>query len=201
MGASKRRDGQRGNAIVLALIVLSGLGTLSMLTVFEIRGGLQTTASDRARAIALYAAESGGAAGIEFLRSNLQPTAKWNAYVSPANSTPVVPAVLGNQAAPGDPNSVFSSGFNASYKVEILNNRSDTGFAAGTDDDGQVIVRSTGYGPEGAIAIIEWELMGESAIVARPCSVYAQRSQSEENSGRNDCLGTIDTSQTESFTP
>ena len=89
-----------------------------------------------------------------------------------------------------------------SYSVQILNNRSDSGYATGSDNDKRVVIRSTGYGPNGAVAVIEWEITAQNAVgVGRPCSVYSQKNESEDGSGRNDCLGTLNTSDTATFRP
>ena len=44
------------------------------------------------------------------------------------------------------------------YEVSILNNREDPGFAAGTDDDGTVILRAVGHGPDQTIVAVEAEV-------------------------------------------
>jgi hypothetical protein len=196
------RRKRRGNAILLALIVLSAVAMLASLTVMSVRGGIQTVASDRFHAIAVYAAESGGAAAMDYLRSAIDPQLGWAALMSPANSAVSAPAeIVGNEKVPGDNDNPFSSDIKAHYRVEILNNRSDSGFATGADNDKRVIIRSTGYGPDGATAILEWDVQGAGGQIQRPCPVYAQKGQAEDNSGRNDCLGAIDTSQSETFTP
>lgn len=201
----KRKLGRRkhrGNAIVLALVILSAVGVLALLTVTSVRGGIQTVASDRFHTIAVYAAESGGAAAMDYLRSSIDPQTGWAALLSPANDTIQAPVeIVGNEKVPGDADNPFSADINAYYRVEILNNRSDSGFATGADNDKRVVIRSTGYGPDGATAIIEWDVQGAGGQIQRPCPVYAQKGQAEDNSGRNDCLGAIDTSQSESFTP
>ena len=187
---------------MLALVVLTALGTLSTLTVFSVKGGIQTSANDRFHEMALYAAESGGAAAMDFLRQNQDPLTGWKAFISPSNSSVQVPSgITGNNAPPGDPNNPFSTDINSYYKVEIYNNRSDTGYVLGNDDDKRVVLRSTGYGPNGAVAIIEWEIKSNASSSSRPCPSYGQKNESEDNSGRNDCLGNINTSDTATYTP
>jgi hypothetical protein len=185
------RNRQSGNSLVLALIVLSALGTLSMLTVLSVRGGMQTAASDRFHTIALYAAESGGAIAMDYLRTNVDPVTKWSDYVEPAG-TPFELTGLTNP---------LSADQKSSFEVEIYNNRSDTGYVAGDDTDARVIIRSTGHGPDGATSIIEWEVTIESTTLATPCNVLAQKGQSASNDGGSPCVGAIDTSQSASFTP
>ena len=67
-----RRQRERGNSLVLAMIVLTALGTLSMLTLMSVRSGMQTSSGDRFRSTALYAAESGAAAAMDYLRGTDQ---------------------------------------------------------------------------------------------------------------------------------
>jgi Tfp pilus assembly protein PilX len=197
-----RRIPERGSALVLSLVILAALGALAMLTANAVRGGIQTVASDRFHQIAMYAAESGGAAAMDYLRANLDPKLGWSALVSPSNETVTSPdAIAGNRKLHGEAGNPFSADVKAHYSVELLNNRSDSGYATGDDNDKRIIIRSTGYGPDNAMAIIEWEVQEAGGSVRRPCPVYAQKGQAEDNSGRNDCLGAIDTSQSGSFTP
>jgi len=192
--------------MLLAMIVLSALATLSALTVVSVQGGIATASTDRFHAIATYAAESGAAAGMDFLRKNVSGGAGgtgWTAWVSASNAAPQQPTGLpGNNQAVGSPGNQFSSDIGGWYSVQILNNRDDTGYATGLDNDKRVIIRSTGYGPNGAVATLEWEISALNATTAsRPCSVYSQRGESEDDSGRNDCLKQINTSDTATFRP
>lgn len=191
--------------MVLTLILVTSLATLGMLTTLTVRGGIQTGASDRFHKIAVYAAESGGAAAMEFLRANIDLTDMWSAFVEPSTPNAPVPHVPtglpGNGALPGDSGNLFSPALGAYYSVEIFNNRQDEGYLLGRDTDARVIIRSTGYGPDGAMAIIEWDVVLEKREQVRPCNVYAMKNQSEDNSGTNSCLDNIDTSQTATFTP
>lgn len=195
-----RRNPERGNSLVLAMIVLTALGTLSVLTVFRVRGAIQTQSSDRFHSIALYAAESGAAAAMEYLRSAIDPTTGWTALVSANNDSPQAPSdIIGNDQPSGDADNPLSADLSAWYHVEIYNNRNDLGFAGGTDEDSRVIIRSTGHGPDGAIAIIEWEITSNVLTMQRPCTNYAQKGQSEANAGTNDCLGTVNSGDTDSY--
>jgi hypothetical protein len=188
--------------MLLALIVLGALGTLSALTVVSVQGGIATAGNDRFHSIAVYAAESGGAAAMDFLRKNLNLSTGWASFVSPGNASPPQPAIAGNNQAVGSTANPFSSDMLGWYSVQILNNRADSGYATGADNDKRVVIRSTGYGPNGAIAVIEWEITGQNATgLGRPCSVYSQRNESEDDSGRNDCLGVINTGDTATFRP
>jgi hypothetical protein len=196
------RHRERGNSLVLAMIVLAALGTLSSLTVVSVQGGLETAGNDRFHAIAVYAAESGGAVAMDFLRANVNLTTGWKSYISPSNASPPQPNLPGNNQANGAAGNLFSADMLGWYSVQILNNRSDSGYASGDDNDKRVVIRSTGYGPNGAVAVIEWEITAQNVTgLGRPCSVYAQRNESEDDSGRNDCLGTINTGDTATFRP
>lgn len=162
------RDRQRGNSLLLALIVMSALAALGSLTVVSMQSSLKTSTNDRAQQIAMYAAESGAAVAMNFLRLNFvnaaQPGAAWSAYVTPSNLNVVsVPQALipSNDAAPTAPNNLLSPDQNAWFDIQLYNNRDDPGFAAGAgsnDTDGRIVIRTTGHGPQGSLAIIEWEV-------------------------------------------
>ncbi len=188
--------------MVLAMIVLTALAVLSALTVVSVQGGIATSSNDRFHAIAVYSAESGGAAAMDFLRKNVNLSTGWTAYVSANNANPPQPNLPGNNAVWGTAGNLFSSDMQGWYSVQILNNRSDSGFVAGTDADSRVVIRSTGYGPNGAVAVIEWEISAANITgLGRPCPGYGQKSMSEDGAGRNDCLGTINTGDTATFRP
>jgi hypothetical protein len=188
--------------MVLAMIVLAALGTLSALTVVTVQGGIATAGNERFHMVAVYAAESGGAAAMDFLRRNINLTTGWKAYVSANNASPPQPSLPGNNADVGTTGNLMSSDMPGWYSVQILNNRSDTGFATGDDNDKRVVIRSTGYGPNGAVAVVEWEITAQNALgLGRPCSAYSQKNESEDGSGRNDCLGTLNTADTATYRP
>ena len=191
MGLLRNRNRQRGNALVLALIIMTALGTLSTMTVFSVRGGIQASATDRNRSLALYAAESGAAVTMDYLRANLNASTGWGAYVSASNSAPVSPAVTGNNVASGVTGNPFTSDTGASYSVTILNNRDDTGFVGGIDADKRVVIHAVGYGPGGATATVEWDIVSGTSSAQRPCNNLAQKGQGADNAGLSDCLGTV----------
>jgi hypothetical protein len=184
------------------MIVLAALGTLSALTVVSVQGGIATAAGERFHTIAVYAAESGGAAAMDFLRKNVNLSTGWKNYISASNANPPQPNLPGNNQQDGAAGNLFSADIQGWYSVQIFNNRNDTGFTTGDDNDKRVVIRSTGYGPNGAVAAIEWEIVAQNITgLGRPCGVYAQRNEGEDDSGRNDCLGTINTSDTATFRP
>lgn len=159
----RARDRQRGNTLLIALIVLSALATLGSLTVVSVQSSLKTSTNDRAQAIAMYAAESGAAAAMDFLRNNWSSTNAWSNFVTPSNGGIAMAAIPGNDVPPEDTaNSLFSKELNASFHVELRNNSDDPGYATpgfgSNDQDGRIIIRSTGHGPQGSQAIIEWEV-------------------------------------------
>lgn len=201
-GAERRRAAERGSAMLLAMIVLTALATMSGLAAVTVTGGLTTSTSARAHALAVYAAESGGAAALDFLRQHLSLQHGWTAYVSPGNSSRVAPDLPGNGAAPGAAAGLLSADTQGWYEVEILNNRGDPGFAAGQDADARVIVRATGHGPNGALAVLEWDISGAGALArGRPCPGYGQKGMGEDGAGRNDCLGAVSTAETALLRP
>ena len=163
------RNRERGNSLLLALIVMSALATLGSLTVVSTQSNLKTSTNNRAQTIALYAAESGAAVAMNFLRNHFDPAtpnaySDWSAYLVRSNlnvasmSTADVPS---NDALPGTPNNLFSPDQNAWFDIQLYNNRNDPLFNANTgqcDGDGRLTIRSTGHGPQGSVAIVEWEI-------------------------------------------
>src|SRR3954466_1741170 len=169
------RDPERGNSLLLALIVMSALATLGSLTVVSMQSSIQMSTNERAEAIALYAAESGAAVAMDFLRKNFDPhwpnfpndgtiSTSWGHYLTNGNTLPLVTMsafIPSSDARPGDPggNNLFSADQQAWFHIDLLNNRDDLGFPSATDNndtDGIVIIRSTGHGPQGSLAVIEW---------------------------------------------
>ncbi len=194
---------QRGSALVVSLIVLTGLVTLGSLTVLAVQGGISAAGHDRHRATALFAAESGAAAAMDYLRRNVDTTTKWSAFVEPNNVSPQSPVdIFGNRALPGTPENLFSSDVRAWYEVEILNNLDDDGYATGDDNDGRVIVRSTGHGPNGTVAQVEWQVgVQVTGAGGRPCPGYGQKGMAEDGAGRNDCLTNIVATDVATYSP
>ena len=171
-----RRDLQRGNSLLLALIVMSVLATLGSLTVISVQSSLKTSTNDRSDAIARYAAESGAAVAMDFLRG--QRALDWSGFLTVGNAEPRPPLPFpSNGAQPGTPNNLFSADQNAWYQVEALNNRNDPGFqpTSNTDTDKQLILRSTGHGPQGSVAIVEWEVRWESKPADEPLILLGWR--------------------------
>lgn len=185
------------------MIALTGLAALGSLTVVTVQGGSTAAAADRFHIIAMYAAESGGAATMEFLRANVNSGTRFTAFVSASNASPKSPSgISGNNIASGASGNLFSPNLKAWYSVQLLNNREDPGYATGSDEDAKIIIRSTGYGPNGATATLEWAVQaaGLSAI-GRPCPGYGQKGLAEDGSGRNDCMGVVTATDTATYRP
>lgn len=197
------RRRQRGSALVVCIIVLTGLIALGGITLLSVQGGLSAAGHARHRSTALFAAESGAAAAMDYLRRNVDTTTKWSAFVEPSNDVPQMPGdIVGNGAAPGAPGNLFAADIRAWYEVEILNNLDDDGFAAGDDRDGRVIIRATGHGPNGASAQIEWQVgVAITGAGGRPCPGYGQKGMAEDGAGRNDCLTTIVATDVATYSP
>ena len=197
------RARQRGNVMLLLLLALAGLGALGGITVIATRGSMNAAGHDRWKTIALYAAESGAAAGIDYLRRQTEDGVHWSALVSPSNSSPISPSdAVGNGVPNGESGNPFSADTQAWYEIVILNNVTDRDFAIGQDSDNRLIIRSTGYGPDGTTAVVEWEVRNNSAAApGQHCPTYGQRGLAEDGAGRNDCLSTIDATVMESYTP
>jgi hypothetical protein len=150
------RDPQRGNSLLLALIVMSALAALGSVTVISVQGGLKASTHDRAQTIAMHAAESGAAFAIEYLHSK-------TLWTSVPFGPPPFPQ---NNAQPGDLDNPFSPEMNAWFSVVLRNNRSDPSNNPNDDDDHQVILESTGHGPQNSVAVIEWEVREDAAGTA-----------------------------------
>lgn len=155
---SAQRDNapERGSTIVVALIVLSALLMAGTITIVKVQRGTRASSQARFQSIALFAAESGIASGMEFLRTNVHPTTFFSAFVSPENtSVQTPPGIAGNSIAHLDPGNVFSGDTEMSYEVSVLNNVDDPGFVAGDDTDAVVTLRSVGKGPGTSLVVLE----------------------------------------------
>ncbi|HET9623757.1 MAG TPA: pilus assembly PilX N-terminal domain-containing protein [Kofleriaceae bacterium] len=143
------RNRERGNTMVLALIVMSALATLGALTVVSVQSSLKSSTADRSQSIALYAAESGAASAMEYLRYRFDATRMtialpppgvgtwgdppwnlpkgWSRFVTAGNvAVPDVvdAALFGANVLPGA-GTPFDNDLNAWFTIKILNNRDD----------------------------------------------------------------------------
>ena len=139
----------------------------------------------------------------DYLRKNVNGTTKYSEFVNPNNASPQMPSgIVGNGARPGQAGNLFSTDMNAWYEVEVLNNVEDPGFAVGDDTDKTIIIRSTGHGPNGAVAQVEWYVRADAVSgLGRPCPSYGQKGMSEDGAGRNDCLTNVVSSDVATYSP
>jgi len=195
--------GQRGNAMIVALVALTGLVGLGSLAMLSVQGGIASSGHDRFQAIALYAAESGAATALDYLRKNVMESSGWTRFVTPNNEDPQRPAEIpGNGVRPGEPDNLFSENLQAWYEIEVRNNLDDPRYADGIDSDKRILVVATGHGPNGAIAQLEWDIAApEIQGLGRSCPAYGQKGMAEDGAGRNDCLTTIDKTVLETHRP
>lgn len=189
--------------MVVSMTTLTGLLLVSGLAVMHVQKAVRAGAHERFSSVALFAAESGVAAAMDYLRDTLDPATYWSGLVSPGNGTISAPAEIpGNGARPGSGPAILSADLGAWFEVSVRNNPDDPGFAAGDDLDGIVVVRAVGHGPDAALVTLEVEVVAtEVAQASRPCPGYGQRGMSADGAGRNDCLGHIDGTDTGSFRP
>jgi hypothetical protein len=202
MHAPRPRDPERGAALALTLIAVTALLGLAALTVLGVRTELVSSGQSRFSQAALYAAESGANAGMEFLRSNCSTTSLFGQWVSPSNETPLSPSqIFGNGVRPGGSGNAFRTDSDLWYEVTILNNMNDPGFETGTDTDGTVVLRATGYGPDNTVVAIELEIRNNECLGQFCASEYAQRGVSARNDANAACSAQISSSTLRSFTP
>lgn len=189
--------------MIVAMIALTGLVTIGGMAALSIRSGITAVGADRSKSVALYIAESGAAAGADYLRKNVRSSGYYSEFVEPNNVAPQKPpGIPGNEARPGQAGNMFSADMNAWYEVEILNNVEDGGFTAGNDTDKIVIIRATGHGPNGATAQVDWHIQADAVTgLGRPCPSYGQKGMAEDGAGRNDCLTTVISTDVATYSP
>ncbi len=147
---------QRGSVLVVVLVILSALLMAATITILKVDRGSKASSQARFGSVALFAAESGVSAGMEFVRANYHPVLHFGALISPSNATIQSPlGIPGNMLPFLDPGSLFSGNIKMRYEVSLLNNRSDSGFASGADADSILILRSVGYGPGTSMVVLE----------------------------------------------
>ena len=110
----KTSQTQRGSVLVIALVTLSALLMAATITVIKVQRGSQANSETRFRSVALFAAESGASAGMDFLRANVDPATHFSAFVSPNNSVVQTPlGIAGNTRPHLDANNLFSGSSSA----------------------------------------------------------------------------------------
>ncbi|HSK00758.1 MAG TPA: hypothetical protein VK932_05930 [Kofleriaceae bacterium] len=147
-----RRSTQRGTAMVVMLIVLVALGTIAGLTVISVQGGSAQVSAQRFSAMALYAAESGAAAAVSWLKTQQMASDR---FLSVLAQPPV--GIPGNNVKPGGDGNLLSGDQQGWYDVTLRNNARDPGGAT-ADTDGIVVIEVTGHGPNGAVKRLEAEV-------------------------------------------
>jgi Tfp pilus assembly protein PilX len=173
------RRGERGAALIVALVAVVALLGIGMVTMLSVRSDTSASASDRFQQIALYAAESGAYAGVDFLRSNCKTDGSFFSQflgTSPA-------AIVGNNIAYGTAGNPFSNMPGTYYQVTIQNNATE--LTPTIDTDGMVILHSVGYGPNNTQSIVELEVSSPPCI-AVTCATgdFAQRGNSSLGDAR-----------------
>ncbi|MEZ4363916.1 MAG: hypothetical protein R3B48_27320 [Kofleriaceae bacterium] len=152
--------------MIVTLIALTGLATLGAITVSSVQGGITSATSEKAHAIAIYAAEAGAMSAMDYL-APVYTLANHFSYVTRlSNINPEVPPGLpGNEKLPGVAGNVFSPEMQAWYRVTVLNNPTDPNFDSAAaeaadqeDSDGRINLLSQGFGPDGATATLEVQL-------------------------------------------
>jgi hypothetical protein len=186
---------------MIALVALLGLGALTVLTV---RVESQSSGQGRYDQQALYVAESGAYAGIDFLRSNCETENLFTQWLSKSNASPQEPTgILGNNVKPGQTGNPFGTDNTTLwYSVKILNNSDDPCIDGSTtlsdcrggarlDSDGIVVLESTGHGPDQSVATVKVTASNNTCLNAFCAQEYAQRDVGERNTSSVACSARI----------
>jgi Tfp pilus assembly protein PilX len=185
------RHGERGAALIVALVAVVALLGIGMVTMLSVRSDTSASGSDRFQQIALYAAESGAYAGVDFLRSNCKTDGSFFSQFLGTSPS----GITGNNIAAGVSGNPFSNMPSTYYQVTIQNNATEA--SSTTDTDGMVILHSVGYGPNNTQAIVEVEVSSPPCI-ATTCATgdFAQRGNSSLGDSRPSvCTSTTITDQ------
>lgn len=198
-----RRARERGAALAVTLIAITALLGLGALTVLSVQTEMSATAQGRFSQAALYAAESGTSAGMDYLRTHCAADGTFfSASVSPSNSAPPQPTdLVGNNVKPGLTGNPFDPQSSMWYSVSILNNPEDPGFIAGTDDDGVVIIHANGHGPDQTVAAVELTVTNQSCVKTFCEQEYAQRNVTSRNDANAACSARVTQSNIRQFNP
>lgn len=188
-----RRARERGAALAVTLIAITALLGLGALTVLSVQTEMSSAGQSRFSQSALYAAESGASAGMDFLRTHCSATGEFfTGYVSPGNANPPQPSdLVGNNVHFGQTGNPFDPQTQMWYSVSIMNNPEDPGFIAGSDFDGVVVLHSVGYGPDQTVAAIELTVVNQSCITTFCEHEYAQRNVTSRNDANAACSSRV----------
>jgi hypothetical protein len=188
------RDGQRGSILMVSLLALVALLGLGVVTMLAVRSDSAASGHGRFHQMALYAAESGVHAAMDFMKVTCANGGELSDFMEPSNVNPQSPAgIFGNHIVHGQPGNPFSSG-NVWYEVTLLNNATDPGYVAGDDEDGQVVVRAVGHGPNNVTTMVEAEVLALSCLVMFCEKEYAQQGMDSRNGMSAVCSKAIDLS-------
>lgn len=145
--------------MVVMLIVLVALGTIAGLTVISVQGGSTQASAQRFSAMAMYAAESGAAAAMVWLRPRYN---QGNGFTSALHESQPPAGIPGNGVRPGQPGNLLSDDQQGWYEVTLRNNAGDPGHG-NVDSDGTIVIQVIGHGPNGAMRQLAWEVHKEDA--------------------------------------
>lgn len=156
---------QRGSVLATATVLLAALTIIAGFTIVTIQRTTGVSGQQRAHAQALHAAEAGVEAAAAFLRANFVTGTQWTAYVALPDGTGipagVVPAgIAGNGVPPGGAGNPFDPAAQSWYEVTLHNNVGDPGVGIPADQDGVIIIRSLGHGPDDARVVLEVQVKG-----------------------------------------
>src|SRR5688572_23703132 len=91
------RNPEQGAALVVALVTIVGLLAIGAVTLLAVPSEISSAGASRFEQTALYSAESGVAAGMEYLRTNCSTTELFSDVVEPNNVNPQRPSsIFGN---------------------------------------------------------------------------------------------------------
>src|SRR5262245_46191084 len=108
---STARNREQGAALVVTMVTLTALLGIGAVTILSTQSSLSAAGQSRFSQSALYTAESGASAGMEYLRNNCSSTQLFTALVSAGNASPQKPAgILGNGVLPGGAGNPFADG-------------------------------------------------------------------------------------------
>ena len=177
----RRPDSQAGSALVIALLGLVAVLAVGGLAVMTVRSQTVSMTRGSQERIALYAAEAGVQAAVDFLARSCGQAASFSLVLGtslPANfgqgyGQDMPNGTCADGSTPGSdgecPGAPFFSqdGFDSAgvrdtserdydqyFEVSFADNSDDPSSSATDDGDETVVIRSTGHGPAGAQAMI-----------------------------------------------
>ncbi|MBI4510320.1 MAG: pilus assembly PilX N-terminal domain-containing protein [Deltaproteobacteria bacterium] len=188
-----QRDPEHGGALIVSLITLVALLGIGGVTILAVQSELASAGHARFGQSALYAAESGVAAAMDFLRTRCDPT---RLFTDTVNNQSSWSGIYGNGKRYGQTGYPFSSDTQCWYEVDILNNESDPQYGSGVDSDGIVVVQVVGHGPNQSVSTLSVEVFNNSCQAASSTSTrcdadYSQRGVNSMNSSNANCSSAV----------